>query len=580
MSRNRDLKPDAQGRYRPYLGWKADIAIGDDGTPRYSNQRQHRFNLGTDKREAERRLARLRELWDENCRANGEEVWTAHALSYAERIARGEYRIEVPPLTETDGYDDPPAGYAEVIQFERDLYPSLDIVPADPVQYEASKAMSERVVADEMRRLEADLREWGALPSKRSLPEKLISGTFHEALDAYAEDIRTTAKRPGTDVLTPYGRLRLAHATRLKRQHPDVPLHSLTYDACQKLIAVWRNRPKGVRTDRPTSYDNARHHIGELMRFFRWLDATDKYQWSMPRGLERVSRKIPKTADEKRLSAITVETYSVEELAVLNRHVLPVERFLLYVGLNCAMGAAELGRLRVDDVLRNHRHEYAERLHFESTGADNFIRFLRPKTGVFGEWWLWQPTVQMLDWAIRRAGRIGAKVLCVTEEGHPWYNEGSTNSQATFANVWGRLLGRVRKSHPDFRRLPFGSLRDTLPDLMRHRFDDELASLCLAHGSPFRQDNLLECYGNKPFGRLHKALRKMEAVMAPVFEAAPADPTEERKTYLPIVTLDRIKAMLGEDKRPGEIAKECGVSTMTVYRVRKDINGGAGSGSD
>jgi uncharacterized protein (UPF0548 family) len=81
---------------------------------------------------------------------------------------------------------------------------------------------------------------------------------------------------------------------------------------------------------------------------------------------------------------------------------------------------------------------------------------------------------------------------------------------------------------------------------MRHRFDDELASLCLAHGTPFRQDNLLECYGNKPFGRLHKALREMEAVMVPVFRAAPADPTEERKTYLPIATLDRIKAMLGE----------------------------------
>ena len=250
MSRNRDLTPDDQGRYRPYLGWKADFTIDDDQTPRYSNRRQHRFNLGTDKREAERRLARLRELWEEHCRANGEEVWTPHALSYAERIACGEYRIEVPPLTKADGYDDPPAGYFEVVQFERDLYPSLEIVPADPVQYEASRAINERVVADEMRRLEVELRDWGALPSKRSLPDKLISGMFHEALDAYAEDIRTTAKRPGIDVLTPYGRLRLAHVTRLKRQHSDVPLHSLTFDACKMLIAVWRNRPKGVQ-DRP-----------------------------------------------------------------------------------------------------------------------------------------------------------------------------------------------------------------------------------------------------------------------------------------------------------------------------------------
>lgn len=451
------------------------------------------------------------------------------------------------------------------------MYPSLDIVPADQEQYEASRVLNERVVADEMKKLEAELREWGALPSKRSLPDKLIAGTFHEALDTYADDILTTAKRPGTDVLTPYGRLRLAKVARLKRQHPDVPLHSLAFDACQKMIAIWRNRPRGVRTDRPTSYDNARHHIGELMRFFRWLDATDQYQWSMPRGLERASRKVPKTDAEKRLSAITVETYSIEELAVLNRHALPVERFLLSAGLNCAMGAAELGRLQADDVLRNHRHDFADRLHFDSTEADSFVRFLRPKTGVFGEWWLWGPTAQMFDWAIQRAGRIGSKVLCVTEEGQPWYNVGSTNSQSTFANVWARLLNRVRKSHLNFRRLPFGSLRDTLPDLMRHRFDDEWASLCLAHGSQFRHDSLLECYGNKPFGRLHKALREMEAVMAPMFEAAPADPTEERKTYLPVARLDRIRAMLGEGQRPGEIAKARGVSTMTVYRVRKEV---------
>jgi len=43
-ARKTDLRPDAKGRYRPYLGWKA----GDDGV-----RRQHRFNLGTDRKEAE-----------------------------------------------------------------------------------------------------------------------------------------------------------------------------------------------------------------------------------------------------------------------------------------------------------------------------------------------------------------------------------------------------------------------------------------------------------------------------------------------------------------------------------------------
>jgi hypothetical protein len=124
MSRTRDLQPDDHGRYRPYLGWKADVTQGEDGTPRPTNRRQHRFSLGTDRRDAERRLARLRDFWDGHCRATGQELWTPYALGYAERIARGESRIEVPPLREADGYSRPPAGYFEVVQAERDMYPS------------------------------------------------------------------------------------------------------------------------------------------------------------------------------------------------------------------------------------------------------------------------------------------------------------------------------------------------------------------------------------------------------------------------------------------------------------------------
>ena len=42
-----------------------------------------------------------------------------------------------------------------------------------------------------------------------------------------------------------------------------------------------------------------------------------------------------------------------------------------------------------------------------------------------------------------------------------------------------------------------------LPAVIRRRYSDSLASLCLSHGSPSKADNLLECYANKPFGKLH-----------------------------------------------------------------------------
>jgi len=555
--RNRDLSPDPQGRYRPYLGWK----LGEDG-----KKRQHRFNLGTDRKEAEHRLAKIRQLYDENCRVVGEDLWSPLALSYAEEIAKGRRQITYFPPPPELCIEDPETDYAQMIQVDRDRFPSLDLVPSDPALYAESVRRGQRgVVESRLRELEAEMRELGALASKRSLPENLIPGSLHEALDAYgAHDVPTANTRVGSGELSPYGRLRLARIKRFKREHEDVPLHSLDRDRCSAMVAHWRARPVGARG--ATSRDNARHHVGELMRFFRWLDTTDKFHWRMPRGLEGVKRKIPKSDADRKKAVISKVVYSPEQLAVISKHATPIERLLLYVGLNCAMGAAELGRLTAQDILLDHEHEYADRLHFESTDQDGFIRFLRPKTEVFGEWVLWPETIRMIRWGLERSRRIGSDLLLVSERGMPWYREHATNAQYHFANAWTRLLNRVRKSDPEFPILPFGTLRDTVPDLFRHTESDELATICLAHGQPFHGDNLLECYGNRPYGRLHEAIRRSHAHFSPVFAVAPDDPIEEVKQYLPVAVREKVRALIAEGKKAPTIAKECGVSPMTVYR--------------
>lgn len=554
--RNRDLSPDPQGRYRPYLGWK----IGEDG-----KKRQHRFNLGTDRKEAERRLAKLRELYDENCLVVREDLWSPLALSYAEEIAKGRHRITYFPPPPELCIEDPVTDYAQMLQVDRDRFPSLDLIPSDPVLHaESVRRGQQGVVRDRIRELEAELRELGALGSKESLPEELMPGSLHEAFDDYEASIAGHNVRPGSSDLTPYGRLRLARVKRFRKAHDDIPLSALTHDACTAMAAYWRGRPIGMRG--VTSRDNARHHVGELIRFFKWLDRTGKYRWRMPSGLGHIDRKVGKTDAERKLSVITKRVYSVEQLAIINKHATPTERLLLYLGLNCAMGAAEMGRLVRGDILLGHRHEYAERLHFSSTDEDSFIRFLRPKTEVFGEWLIWPETARMLRWGLERSRKLGSELLLVSDKGMPWYREHATNAQYHFANAWTRLLKRVRKSDPEFSILPFGTLRDTLPDLLRHRESDDLASLCLAHGQPFHGDNLLECYGNRPFGRLHEALRRMHACFAPVFAAAPDDPTEGAKQYLPMAVREKVRELIAEGKEAPTIARECGVSRMTVYR--------------
>jgi len=39
-------------------------------------------------------------------------------------------------LYEDDGFEDPVAEYVQMIQVDRDRFPSLEIVPFDPVLYE------------------------------------------------------------------------------------------------------------------------------------------------------------------------------------------------------------------------------------------------------------------------------------------------------------------------------------------------------------------------------------------------------------------------------------------------------------
>jgi Helix-turn-helix domain of resolvase len=556
-TRKRDLRPDVKGRYRPYIGWYHG---------RFGNEerRQPRFNLGTDLKEAERRLTRIRELYEDNCRIVKRDVWSPQALGFAKEIAHGERRIEYPTFSDVIDQDHPLLEYAQMLHNIREMYPSVDFV-ADPELYGESLDLNKRYVSENLKTLEAGLRQEGALPPKGELPREIIPGTLHEALDAYTQDILGHNVAPGTTETTSYGLRRLERVKAFMNKHPDIALSSLDYDACKAMVDHWRSRPPRL-DGKPTSHDNSRHHVGEVIRFFKWLDSSSTYRWQMPRGLERVERKISRTDGERRLSAITKDIYTVEELAEISRHATPVERLLLYLGLNCAMGAAELGRLLKGDFLLRQAHPYADRLHFDSTAEDSFIQFLRPKTHVFGEWLLWDQTVQMVQWGLEESSRRKSDLLFVSEQGQPWYRERTKNPHSKFTNVWNRLIERVQKSHSDFRRLPVGSLRDTLPDLLRHRVSDEIASLSLAHGSPFHGDSLLDCYGNKPFGRLHSALRDIHAYFTPVFAAAPAEPTVERKHYLPIAVHEQVRALIAEGKTAPQIARECGVSAMTVYR--------------
>ena len=527
-------------------------------------------------------MERLYDLHDESEAAAGEPTWTGFALYAAKLIAKGKFTIPFPFPMRLAEEDSPTAQYAQMLHVEQTRFPSLHIIPADPDLYAHGVKVNGNAVAEELKELEEAARLLGVITPRQFMPEQLTTGTLHEALDAFAQDeFYKNNLRAGTErELTRYGRLRMERIARFKERHSDIPLSALQLDACTDLVRYWANRPptKNRKTKvldgPPVARKTAEHHIKELFSFFGWLDATDRFRWPKPRGMKRINRKIAEFPEEQTLSAVQKKTYAVEELAKLNRHATPVERLLLYVAVNCGMGAAELGRLTVDDFLFDHKHEYADHLSFESSKADNFIRLLRRKTGVFGEWLLWPETVEMVRWGFSRSDALSSNLLFVSQKGRPWYDESaSRNPQAKFTNVFNRLIYRIQKSDPSFRRLSFGSLRKTLPSLLRARHSSEMASICLAHGSTFKGDELLDCYTDKPFGRFHQQMREAHSMVDAMFDAVEGDPTAAPpQQYIPLKVREQMRAMLREGRPTGEIAKACDVSRATVCRERQRMD--------
>src|SRR4029077_15082587 len=118
--------------------------------------------------------------------------------------------------------------------------------------------------------------------------------------------------------------LRQERIKRFKSNHVNLQLAFLSVEQCSKMVSHWRNRPTTKRGNR-CSRDNARHHVSELLRFFRWLDATEQFDWQMPRGLSAIPRRIAKFEHERTLSAVTKRVYSVEQLAIISQHATPLE---------------------------------------------------------------------------------------------------------------------------------------------------------------------------------------------------------------------------------------------------------------
>ncbi len=506
-------KPDYLGRWRPEVG-------------RDHEGKRVRFQVGnkrdTTETEAQKRLDAIRDLYDRQCAELNRDFWAGWVHCWAWKLAQG-----VPAVVQaSSAATQIPGQAAEELHLVRRLQSwGTPIVIVDDLPELGYVHIRDRIEAEVQRAVATAVenvkRDWGgdlvdetqrhtALPAD---PSAAPRGTLHDTLRAYKKHLEGTGKRDGDGDLSPHVRKCLEWLDMLVAHHAECQLWQLDYNKIEAMVSYWRNRPQTKRGAK-CSIGFASKMIQQLYRYLRWLDQQPKHRWSMPQGVERLKRapNSLREDDHRQQTAFrstTKQTYMPGELAVIARHADEFGRAMIGICVNCAFGASEIGQWRTSDFHLSKCHPHAAVLGMQSTDADSWVVGNRPKTTNYGEHLLWDEVAKaakpFLD---------GREVLPVTATGRPWYRSYSKNGQSQFGNWWSGLITSVRLSHPDIPKLPFGSLRDLLPDVLRREYSDEVASLALQHGK-LSADNLLDCYANKPFKKLFEATRELREMFEP-----------------------------------------------------------------
>lgn len=524
------LTLDASGQYRRDLGWKPG---------RNGGYTQQRFYLGRDLERAKRLVRKLEVLWDDivaryerspGMDSEGRAAWTANTLAMARGIIADAKTVFVRPPEIVRGDDRALDTELLGVWFERMVrdFRGMNLTLDHPTLKGEIGTLADAYQAK----------------ATRLRPANKSRETLHEALDAYKEWLGTkkylTPPEAGKERRASQSGVKEAERVeRLKRHVENLPLSDLGVRQIEDVVTYWSNRPESS-LGAAFAVTVCRHHVRCWKSFLRWLHKEPAFGWKQPPdllwGRERIL--VHQHEIDARIRPQQVETYSKEELRVLWVYATEPTRILMALALNCGFGIAEIGSLKREQV------------------ADGFVRRLRTKTAVYGEWKLWPVTQELLT----RVGPNGTPWLLVTRKGKQLIEASKGNFRGQYIpNRWSRLLDRVRKDHPEFRRLSVNKLRKTAGTLIREVAGGEIAGIFLAHGRAVKTDDLAEVYTNRPFPQVWAAQDKVWEQLKDIFVG---DAVTEAK--ISVGTVRQIQAMHAGGATVDEIVTACGVSKTTV----------------
>ena len=501
-------------------GFTRSIGKRPDGT-------QPKFLLGHDKDEAEKKLAALMILWKSIEVRGG---WTPESEATAKAIAKGTLAV----LAKRDG------------EHPGDFYVRLSslssIVPIES-KHQIHFVDGEDHLKEELLSIKAKLF------GDKNKHKDLTGQTLFQAIEAFRQSLLSKEGdiKDGEKTLADQLRSLPSYLT-------DCDLGNLDFMATDGCYGVFRNRPVTKRYKKRMTRKSARNLISATNQFFKWLHLHNEWIWRKPDDFGEISRKIVDIEGDDEHDAEEHEIWTVDELKVLYRYALPIERAFMLLGLNCSYGADQIGTLR------------ESRVHFRE-GKRAYIRRIRKKRGTWSVHLLFEETEKILRWAQSHRENIktDSPYLLVNGEGKPyWYLTKNKNRSMQIPAAWQRLLNRVGKDFPDFRQLPFNSLRDTSSDMIEKMGGSDFASLHLAH-KHLSGDKSLRNYVNPNRAEHFKLIRRLEKKLATIWEGIVFTDVQS-KNYIGLTKVEQIKKLRSDGLSQEEVAEQLGVSKATVSR--------------
>lgn len=505
------------------------------------NGKAHRFYLGDDEAIATANILRLEALWagvkkrwddykSEEIQETDFPCWDETTLQLGEAVRKGEWTVLIEPPENLSAGE--LATWASGL---KTYFPMIQVQVPDPIKLDEGNKifvdLTTKMAKEEQHRHREKMRfiKRFSEPFGGNIKTK---ETLHDAIEAYIAWVeKTFVDIDG--ITTQTGKKQGERAERLKRHAKDMPLSDFDAHEIDQIIETWRTRPKKA-DGKPFSYSLCKHTIRLFKHFLRWLHKDKSFPRKRPADLDLDGIKIVPDAEVK----YKVETYSKEEIGTLWQYASHFERQLLAMALNCGFSISEIGSLNWSEVESGH------------------IKGLRPKTSVYGEFKLWDITKQVMG------SPKGQGLVFTTQNGLSLIARTAGNNVcAKIPSAWYRLLNRIQKHHPEFKRLGFHHLRKTAGDFIRKLSDGETMGVFLRHGKPVKSDVLADIYSNRHFQKVFEAQDKFWDLLKDVIT-----PLEDvtLSTKLSPAQIRQIRKLKSQGFTTKHLSEQFGVAKSTI----------------